>query len=446
MKIKIKKGLSLRLEGQVELPITPVQVQTERVALYSDDFEGFIPKQEIKEGMPVKVGQPVLYHKNDSRIKIVSPVSGNVIAVERGFRRHIDRVILSNDGKFEGIGSTPDLAHKTATQLIEMLAESGLLVLIRRRPYADIPKTDVLPRDIFVSAFDSSPLATDRIWTKEDQKTLQAGANILSKITKNKVYISKKEGQEIPSIKGVEEVTVKGHHPSGLPGVQAANIAPVNKGDTIWTLSLETMWRIGRYVLTGYIDPLCFVAVCGSCVSEPYVAKTVMGAQIDSLLKGRVKDLKQHIRVISGNVLTGIKEDANNGYVHFPYTQITLIPEGDDVDEFMSWASVSPKKMSISPSFPGRFLHKVYNPDARINGGKRAIIMSGEYDKVLPMDIMTEYLIKAINKKDIEQMEKLGIYEIAPEDVALAECIDSSKQPLQKIIREGLDFLRNELE
>ena len=216
-------------------------------------------------------------------------------------------------------------------------------------------------------------------------------------------------------------------HPSGNPGVQAANIAPVNKGDTVWTLDITTVVRIGRLALTGHADWSTTVAVVGSEVKQPRILTTSVGSSIAPLVAGNLKTADHHIRIIAGNVLTGVNA-GENGFLRYPYRQITVIPEGDDVDEFMGWASMSPKKMRVNRSFLSSLLPgKKFSPDARLNGGRRAMIMSEQYDKVLPMDILPEYLIKAILARDIDQMERLGIYEVAHEDFALCEYVDPSK-------------------
>lgn len=447
MRLKIKKGLNLRLEGAVvnQAARQPVTIQADLVAVIPDDFEGFIPKTDVRVGQKVSLGESILHHKNDPRIKLVSPVGGTVVAIERGERRHIERVVIERDKDFNTNSRQFDINALSGLSAVEWLAENGLLAMIRRRPYADIPRADILPRDIFVTGFDSAPLAVSRVWSDGDLNDLQCGASILSRITTGKVYVCSRNS-EVPNLHDVENVAVSGPHPACLPGVQAAQIAPVNKGETIWTLSADTMWRIGRLALTGRFDASTVVAVTGSCVEKPCLVKTTVGASVEPILKNNLKPHDFNIRVISGNVLTGTAVDPISGFLHFPYTQITVIPEGDDVDEFMGWASISPAKMSVNPSFPGWLFRRFYRPDARINGGRRAMIMSGEYDRVVPMDILVEYLIKAILSRNIEQMEKLGIYEVAPEDFALAEFVDSSKLPLQQIVRQGLDFLRKELE
>ncbi|MCH5219089.1 MAG: NADH:ubiquinone reductase (Na(+)-transporting) subunit A [Muribaculaceae bacterium] len=456
MKITIKKGLDLRLQGAVDKQHQPIDISVDRVAVSPDDFEGFVPKTDVRPGDKVLIGDVLMHDKRDIGLSLVSPLAGTVKEVNRGARRHIENIVIQaddydsasqprnqKDSQYYRTFEIPENA--SPRQLIDLLARSGLLAFIRRRPFADVPSTDVIPRDIFISAFDSAPLAVDRQWSEEEANVIQAGLELLAQITSGSVFLSLREGQHLPEFKDVTVVRVKGPHPAGLPGIQTANIAPVNAGDTVWTLSLDTAWRIGVLATKGIYEPSTLVAVCGSCVQEPFVAHTILGASVKELLQNRLNGDCGNVRVIAGNVLTGIKVEMDKGYLHFPYTQLTIIPEGDDRSEFMGWASLSPTKMSVNPSFPGALTHRRFRPDARVLGGKRAMIMSGQYDRYLPMDIYAEYLLKAIISRNIENMEKLGIYEVAPEDFALAECLDSSKQPLQRIVREGLDFLRNEL-
>ena len=442
MELTIKKGYDLPLEGAVN-DLAPVVLKASRAAVYPDDFAGFEPKPAVKPGEHVMYGDPVLFDKRHPEVKIAAPLCGTIEAIERGERRHIDRIIIRRDDDEQY--RIFNVGYKTPEDAISLLCAAGMLALIRQRPYDIVPSPEVRPKNIFISGFDSSPLAVDPVWTIEDGESLKMAADMLKLIATDKVYLSRRASSMIPNIPGIENVIIHGPHPAGLPGVQAANIAPVSKGEVIWTMTINTMIRIGRLLKNRRIDSSSTVAVTGSCVEKRGLVRTTVGAPIDEILHGRIKKSDSNIRIISGNVLTG-KKVSMDGYIRFPYTQVTVIPEGDDKDEFMGWASLSPKKMSVSNTFPGKFLHRLFNPDARINGGRRAIIMSGEYDRVLPMDIYGEYLIKAIKAKDIDGMERLGIYEVAPEDFALAEALDSSKQPLQALVRTGLDYLRKELE
>lgn len=446
MKLKLKKGLKLNISGAVAEENSKIRaVDTPVCAICPDDFEGFTPKPAVKEGEEVAAGSPLLYDKNNNAIKLVSPVAGRVRAIVRGERRKILRVEVEASTSNAVAPTLPKAADRESAKTL--LAESGLLAMMRKRPFAIIPDTADNVRDIFVTALDTAPLAPsfgvfDTLFTKEDY---EKGVELLSMITDGKVYLSHGKDWKLGDINGAEMVEVEGPHPAGNPGVQAANIKPVNKGETIWTLDLSTLGRIGHLHRTGACEFHTIVAVTGPEVTTPSLLECTVGAAAAPLLKGLIATDGAHKRIICGNVLTGVAID-EDGFIHYPYHQITVIAEGDDKDEFMGWASFAPSKMSESRSFPGHFLHRAFAPDARLNGGRRAMIMSGQYDDVVPMDILTEYLLKAILSNNIEDMEKLGIYEVAPEDFAAAEYVDTSKLPIQTIVRNGLDYLRKELE
>lgn len=445
--IKIKKGLDINIAGAVPAGTTPSVCRTATAAIIPDDFAGVIPKMELREGDPVKAGQPIYHSKLDERLKVVSPLSGTVKSVVRGERRKIERIVVEGSASettphifdVSRALSSPDAAR-------DLLLASGQWAMLRQRPYDIVPAPGARFRDIFVTGFDSAPLAWyQESFTADEAKALEAGVRLMALLTDGKVYVSRRHGMSLPDLKGAEMVDVTGPHPASNAGTVIAAIRPVNKGETVACLGLETLMRVGKLLQTGTLDCSTVVAVTGSEVKSPRLVKTVVGAEIAPLLEGDLADDGRHKRIISGNVLTGIavKEE---GYLRAPYRQITVIPEGDDVAEFMGWASLSPGKQSTSPTFPGHFLpRRLFKPDARLLGGRRAMIMSGEYDKVFPMDILPEYLIKAILAKDIDRMEQLGIYEVAPEDFALAEYADTSKLELQKIVRDGLDYLRKEL-
>lgn len=440
MKIKLKKGLRLDLAGSVSDLAHAKRAEAKTVAVTPDDFPGFVPKLEAKEGDAVMAGQPLLRDKNYESVKIVAPCAGTVREVVRGERRKIERVVVE-----VAPGQAVALDPK-ALDPVELLSRSGMLCRMRQRPYDIVPRPDARPRDIFVTAIDLAPLSPGLAWMVAGQaEQLRQGVALLSKVTDGKVYLSVGDDWTLGPVDGAEMVEVEGRHPAGNAGVQAANINPVNKGETIWTLDVVTLSKIGRLAMTGRIDCAAKVAVTGSEVEHPCVVETTEGAELRPLLEGNLKKSDHHVRVISGNVLTGTAESPDL-YLRFPYRQVTVIPDGDDVDEFMGWASLSPRKISTSPSFLGHFFGRKFAPDARLKGGRRAMIMSGQLDKYVPMDILPEYLIKAILAKDINAMEQLGIYEVAPEDFALAEYADTSKMPLQQIVRDGLDYLRKELE
>jgi len=441
MKIRIKKGHDLLLAGAVG-DADIVDVAPAMVAVSAEDFHGFTAKVMVKPGDKVKIGSPLVYNKSSECMKLTSPVSGTVTEVVRGERRRLLRVVVCGDGEMQA--ERFDVKCGGADAVTTLLANSGLLAMFRQRPYDTVVTPGQNVRDIFVTAFDSAPLAVVITYSSADVMAMEAAVKALKLLTTGDVYISRRSAGQLPDVKDAVMVDVSGPHPAGNAGVQIANIRPVNKGEIVWTLTADTLLRIGRLLLTGVLDTTAHVALCGSAVDTPVMARTVMGVAIKELLAGEPAVLQSsHVRIISGNVLTGVKVSPDD-FLRFPYTQVTVIPEGDNVDEFMGWASLSPWKMSVNPSFPGAWFRHAFRPDARMLGGRRAMIMSGIIDKVLPMDIMGEYLVKAINARDIDRMEQLGIYEVAPEDFALAECLDSSKVPYQAIVRQGLDFLMSD--
>lgn len=437
--IKIKKGLDIPLSGHASG--SPVKDRTtELFAITPSDFTGYTWKVAVKPGDKVVSGERLLFAKENPEIALTSPVSGTVEEIRRGERRKIEFVAVKrntdDNKKSFTVGSDAD-------EILKALSESGLFALIRQRPFDIIPDVNVMPRDIFITGFDSAPLAPDLI-TDSVKKYLTSGLKVLKTLTSGKVYLSLRQGSGITS-DIAEIIEVDGPHPAGNAGVIINHVSPVNKGETVWTLDITTAARIGKFLEEGIADFSCIVAVTGPEVNNPFLIDTYFGASISSLLKGKLKNTGK-CRIISGNVLTGERTDLSDGFLRFPYRQITVISEGDDADEFMGWASMNPKKFSVKRTFPAflRGLGKNYDFDARIKGGHRAMIMSGEYDDVFPMDIYPEYLVKAVLAKDIDKMEKLGIYEVAPEDFALPEFVDTSKLELQKTIRDGLDYLRKE--
>lgn len=438
--IRIKKGLDIPLSGK---PSSEVKAdnKTTLFAICPDDFPGPVWKAVVKPGDSVAAGDPLLKDKAYGKILLVSPVSGTVTEVKRGERRHIDYISIIKQQDDSNAENRPKAS--SPEQIRQAMLESGLWAMMRQRPYDIVPDPNVAPRDIFVTAFNSAPLAPELL-DSSLAPYLEKGLQALAKLTSGKVYLGIRPGSGITS-KSAEVYEFDGPHPAGNVGVQIAAVKPVNKGETVWTLDAATAARIGMLCADGILNYHTVVAVTGEGVNDPHLVKTTMGASIDTLIGGMLKT-GQSLRIISGNVLTGVRVHTN-GFLRYPYRQITVIEEGDHADEFMGWASLDPGKFSVKRSFPAflRGLSKPYKFDSRIKGGHRAMILSGEYDKVFPFDIYPEYLLKAIIAGDIDRMEKLGIYEVAPEDFALPEFVDTSKIELQKIVREGLDNLRKEL-
>ena len=452
--IKIKKGLNINLKGKPQA-VKKHTVRSSDYTLFPDDFPGLTPKTAVKQGDPVRVGTPIVFDKNRPEIKMVSPVSGEVLAVNRGEKRKLLNIVIRSDEKNtdENFGKK-DIKSLSPETIKSILAEAGMMIFIRQRPYDIIADPKDTPRDIFVPGFYSAPLAPDLDFILENQEEdFQTGLDALAALTSGKVYLgigAATQNACLKNARNAETVIFEGPHPAGNAGVQANHIRPIDKGETVWTIDPAHVLFIGRLFNKGIIDFSRWVALTGSEIKPEERAYYSMlpGAGIEDLIKPRTESGHERLRYISGNVLTGTAI-ASDGSLHAGDSQITVIPEGDQTREFFGWISPGFNKFSASRSFPtfltNRFSKKEYTIDARIKGGRRAMIMSNEWDKVFPMDILPEYLIRAILTSDVEKMENLGIYEVAPEDFALCEFVDTSKMELQAVVRRGLDWLRGEM-
>ena len=444
--VKISKGLNINLKGAPVAEMTSVET-AKQYALMPADFTRVTPKVVVKPEDIVKAGDPLFIDKAIPELQFVSPVSGKVVAVNRGERRRVLSVVVESDGKFESVEyKAKDVLSLSSDEIKADLLKAGLFAFMRQRPYDVIADPKDAPRAIYVSAFDSKPLAVDfEIALKGNEDDFQAGLDALSRIAP--VHLGLCACQKSAALNVAKNVTTtifKGPHPAGNVGVQINNTAPVNKGEIVWTIGAEEVIFIGRLYNRGKIDFTRTVALVGSEVKNPSYSKMVLGAQITNLINGRLED-KYELRIIDGNVLTG-KKTVADGYLGAFSNEITVIPEVMGGAEMLGWIAPRFSMLSTSRSYFSWLMPKrKYAVDARIKGGERHMIMSNEYDKVFPMDIYPEYLIKAIITGNIDKMEQLGVYEVAPEDFALCEFVDSSKLELQRIVREGLDKLRAEM-
>ena len=444
--IKLRKGLDINLKGKASAEIMSVK-EPGFYALCPDDFTGVTPKVVVKEQEYVLAGGPLFIDKNHPEVKFVSPVSGVVTSVERGARRKVLSITVeaAPEQDFEEFGKQ-NVSTMNGEAVKEALLGSGMFAFIKQRPYDVVADPSVAPRAIFVSAFDTNPLAPDfEMALKGEELNFQTGLDALAKMAKT--YLSISVNQKSPALTQAKNVVVTafdGPHPAGNVGVQINHIAPVNKGETVWTIDAQAVIFIGRLFNTGRVDLTRMVAITGSEVKKAAYCKLKVGALLTDVLAGNVNNGKE-LRYISGNVLTG-KQISANGFLGAFHSQVTVIPEGSDVHEMFGWIMPRFNEFSTSRSYFSWLMgKKEYTLDARVKGGERHMIMSNEYDRVLPMDIMPEYLIKAIIAGDIDRMEQLGVYEVAPEDFALCEFVCSSKMELQRIVRDGLDMLRREM-
>lgn len=442
--IKIKKGLDIKLKGMAELSIGG-EITSTLYGIEPANFLGLIPKLSVKPDEYVKIGTPLFYDKNQPEVKITSPVSGKVVAINRGDRRKILDIEIESDNKFESEQfSIGELSSINRDSIKEVLLSSGLWPYLIQRPFGIIAKPSDTPRDIFVSGFDSAPLAPSYDFSlANDLKSFQKGIDVLAKLTDGKVYLGVRSGSKLAEVKNAEVNVFDGPHPAGNVGIQIHHLKPINKGDKVWTVDPQAVVFIGRLFSDGKLNFSKIVSLTGSEVKNPMYYKTVVGVKASSIVSGKTEASGKE-RIIAGNVLTGIKMNADD-YLNFYANQITVIPEGDNY-EFLGWAMPRFNKFSFSRAYfswltPG----KTYRADANLNGEERAYVMTGQYEKVLPMDILPVHLIKSIMADDIDKMELLGIYEVIEEDLALCEYVCTSKIEVQHILRKGIDLIVKEL-
>jgi Na+-transporting NADH:ubiquinone oxidoreductase subunit A len=444
--IKIKRGLDIRLQGEAEKKIS--DVANVDYAVKPPDFISVFPKLFVKEGDELKAGSPLFHDKYRENIIFSSPVSGTVKEVHRGDKRKILEIRIMADGKkqFEFFGAS-DPKTLTREQITEKLLKSGVWPYIRQRPYSIIANPSNDPKAIFISAFDTAPLAPDCDFIIENEgAAFQSGIEVLKKLTSGKIHLNVKEGitksRTFLTAQGVQVNRFSGPHPAGNAGIQIHHIDPINKGDIAWYLSPDAVVIIGRLFIEGRYDASKIIALTGSEVLQPKYFKVISGCSIMPMVKDNLKTT--NVRFISGNVLKGTKIE-RSGYLGFYDHQVTVIPEGN-YHEFFGWAMPRLNKFSNSKTFFSWLTpNKKYKLDTNLNGGHRAFVLTGEYEKVLPMDIYPMQLLKACLIKDLDMMENLGIYEVDEEDFALCEFIDPSKTEMQNIIREGLDYIRAEM-
>jgi Na+-transporting NADH:ubiquinone oxidoreductase subunit A len=442
--IRLKKGLDIPLKGAAEKSLAG-EINSYRFGVKPIDFPGLIPKLEVKPGDQVKAGSALFHDKLHPEIKFTSPVSGTVLSVERGERRKMLEITVDKNGiDFIDFGKA-DPSALTREKIIDRLLASGLWPAVRQRPYHIIAKPGNIPKSVFISGFDTAPLAPDYDFIIKNSQAIlfSTGLKAVSKLTGGKInLVLNNEKSVLNNTPGVEISYFSGPHPAGNVGVHIHHLDPVNKGEVVWYINLQDVISIGRLFTEGIYKPERIVALTGSEVAHPQYYTMLSGGSLTPMLSGNIKS--GNVRCISGNVLTGTKV-ASDGYLGYYDSQVTVIPEGDYY-EFFGWAAPGAKKYSFHKTFLSSLLNRRdYTLDTNLHGGERAFVMTGQYEKVVPMDIYPMQLCKAILAGDIDLMENLGIYEVAEEDFALCEFICPSKIEIQSIIRNGLDLMIKEM-
>ncbi len=442
--IKLKEGLNIRLAGKSETVFAQVALP-ELYAVKPGDFQGLKPKMVAKVGDKVQAGSVLFFDKQHPEVKFVSPVGGEVVAVNRGERRVILEVVVKSDGtKAEAQFDKPAMDSMTKEQVVELLLNSGAWTYFKQRPYNVVANPQATPKAIFVSTFDTAPLAPDYDFViRGNEELFQAGIDVLGKIAP--VYVGASYDSTTDVFKQPKNATANkfcGKHPAGCVGVQINHVNPINAGETVFTIQPQEVVAIGKLFTTGVLDFSRIIVMTGTELNKRGYVRTVIGAQLSTMLNGNVAS--DNVRIISGNVLTGTQVTPE-GFLGYYDSQITVIPEGDHY-EFMGWLAPGFNKFSASKTFVSWLTgKKEYKLDTNTHGEHRAFVVSNELDKVLPMDIYIEFLFKAIMAQDIDKMIELGIYEVVEEDIALCEFVCTSKIQLQKVLRNGLNLMMKEV-
>jgi len=443
--IKVKKGLDIKLIG--EAVKNTINISPRTFASKPIDFKGVLPKVLVREGDEVLAGAPLYFDKKREQILFTAPVSGTVKEIRRGAKRRLMEIVIEAGKSMEYVDfGVADPNALKREQVIEKMLQSGVWPVIRQRPYSIIADPADNPKAIFISAFDTSPLAPDYNYIMEDQaEAFRTGVDALRKLTSGKVHLNVLDDPATSNLfletSGVQVNRFTGPHPTGNISTQVSRIDPINKDDVIWYLRPQEVLMIGRLFLSGKYDTTKIYALTGSMIREPAYYKSFGGASVLEMIQDNT--VEGNVRYISGNVLTGTRI-AGDGYVGFYDSQVTAIPEGDYF-EFFGWATPGLNKFSFYSQFMSKLLPgKKYSLDTNYHGGERAFVMTGKYERVFPFDIYPMQLIKAIMIEDIDLMENLGIYEVDAEDFALIEFIDTSKMEIQEIVGEGLELMRKE--
>lgn len=450
--VKLKKGFDINLAGKAQKTIASTP-PSETFAIKPTDFVGMKrPKLFVAEGDNVKAGTPVLYDKMQENVMICSPVSGEIVEVKRGAKRKLLEIKILADKEIEyetfKTYNTSELQSLSREEAQTQMLKGGVWSNLIQRPYGVVANEEDTPKAIFISSFDTHPLAADIAFTlKGDEEAFKVGIGILKKFTSGKVHLNHDLNGEVSNVfanvEGIENNKFSGPHPAGNVGIQIHHLAPIAKGEVVWTVSPYGVAQIGKLFLKGIYDASRVVALAGSEVSAPQYYKTYTGAAINKLTDGNLKN--DHVRFISGNVLTGEKLE-KDGYLSFYDNLLSVIPEGDHAD-FLGWIMPRKEVLSFHRAW-GLFSflngkNKEYVLDTNTNGEPRAFVQTGTFEKVTPMDIYPTYLIKAIMAEDFDNMEALGIYEIVEEDLALCEYVDVSKHDIQQVVRDGLELMQN---
>ena len=440
--IKIRRGLDLPISGSPEQAIGEVN-PIHTVALVGFDYNGMKPTMAVREGDIVKRGQVVFSDKKNDGVVFTAPASGKVTAVNRGARRVFESLVIEVEGDEAVDFGVVDVAAATRETLEEKLVASGLWTAFRTRPYSKVPALGSQPNSIFVTAIDTNPLAADpRIVIAEQKADFALGLSALEKLTKGRVYVCQNDGENLAKETAqIEIARFGGKHPAGLAGTHIHHLDPVTASKTVWSIGYQDVIAFGKLFATGKLDASRVIALAGPQVNQPRLVRTILGASLDQLTAGELKEGVN--RIVSGSVLGGRTAEGATSFLGRYDNQVTVLLEGYE-RPMLHYAGLGANRFSTTPVYLSSLFNKLYDMTTSCNGSERAIVPIGNYERVMPLDILPTQLIRSLVVKDTEAAQQLGCLELDEEDVALLTFVCPGKHEIGPMLRDNLTTIEKE--
>ena len=443
--IKLKKGLDIPLAGSPKQEIsTGNTINT--VAVLGEEYIGMRPTMAVEVGDTVKKGQVLFEDKKTPGVKFTAPVAGTVKEINRGAKRVLQSVVIEaagNDAVQFAKYSANELAGISREQVVQNMVDSGLWVALRTRPFSQTPAIDSTPRAIFVNAMDTNPLAADpEVVIAADSEAFSHGLTVLAKLTEGKLYLSKKAGANIPSVAQAQVAEFDGPHPAGLVGTHIHLLDPVSAKKVVWHIGYQDVIAIGKLFTTGELHSERVIALAGPAVKSPRLVKTILGASVAEQTAGELADGQN--RIISGSVLSGSTAHGVHGYLGRFHTQVSVLAEGYD-KEFLGWIAPGATKFSVTRAYLSHLSPKrLFNMTTTTNGSSRAMVPIGNYERVMPLDILPTLLLRDLISGDTDGAQTLGCLELDEEDLALCTFVCPGKYDYGTILRNCLTTIQKE--
>ncbi|HEY9043892.1 MAG TPA: Na(+)-translocating NADH-quinone reductase subunit A [Rheinheimera sp.] len=443
--IKLKKGLDIPLAGSPKQEISTGNAIT-TVAVLGEEYIGMRPTMAVEVGDTVKKGQVLFEDKKTPGVKFTAPLAGTVTEINRGAKRVLQSVVIEaagNDAVQFAKYSADQLATLNREQVVQNLVDSGLWVALRTRPFSQTPAIDSTPRAIFVNAMDTNPLAADpAVVIAADSEAFTQGLTVLTALTDGKLYVSKKAGANVPAVSKAEVAEFDGPHPAGLVGTHIHLLDPVSAKKVVWHIGYQDVIAVGKLFTTGELHSERVISLAGPAVKNPRLVKAVQGASVAQLTAGELVEGQN--RIISGSVLSGVAAHGVHGYIGRFHTQLSVLAEGYD-KEFLGWIAPGATKFSVTRAYLSHLSPKrLFNMTTTTNGSSRAMVPIGNYERVMPLDMLPTLLLRDLISGDTDSAQSLGCLELDEEDLALCTFVCPGKYDYGTILRNCLTIIQKE--